>query len=628
MSAKFKITALIGLLFTLTILLVTTRGFVNFKAASESGYNQRLDDRSFLISKAIEQKMDRYFDAMYLVASKLKIDKSGVLDINDMVESLHTLHKRMGVVDTYMATKTGVTYTSSLGDVIPDFNAAEKQREWFVRPMNGDDFVVTKPYVSTSGKAVMAIAIPIKKSGEAVGVLGLDIYVETISNFIKSLTPQNHISISRDDGYLLAAHDPKLIGKDLFDLHPSYSKYQKNSRSNHTYTFKGEDFSVFSTRVDSLGWSVWSWDKWSEIKALSNKNLIESLLITLALLILSLAIVYAIVIKIMYKPVGGEPSDIEALMEKVAQGELASVGIATGKETGIYKAVLAMVANLKDMIEHINITSAQLNASSTEMTESAGNVSNCSESQMQQLEQASTAMNEMTVTVEEVARNALEASTAADKANNHSADGIVVVDEMNENIITLVEGITDVQTVVGKLESEINNISSIVEVIHGISDQTNLLALNAAIEAARAGEHGRGFAVVADEVRSLANRTQDSTNEIQNMINSLQEESKNSVTLMQKNVDNALVTVDKSTQAAEALQAIRSSVSVIHEMNNLIATSAEEQTLVAGEINISIVGINDLAKITFDGSEQAASRAHELSGVAHGLSESVSVFKF
>ena len=140
----------------------------------------------------------------------------------------------------------------------------------------------------------------------------------------------------------------------------------------------------------------------------------------LVLILLSLYIVYMIVVKMMYLPIGGEPKEIEAIVKKIAQGDLGSVAPASGQETGVYSAILTMVDSLKGIIEHINTSTVQLSSSSTEMSESATSVNSNSESQMQQLEQTSTAMNEMTVTVDEVARNALQASTAADEANNHT----------------------------------------------------------------------------------------------------------------------------------------------------------------------------------------------------------------
>lgn len=354
----------------------------------------------------------------------------------------------------------------------------------------------------------------------------------------------------------------------------------------------------------------------------------QDLMIILSALSLAVSIFIGLLIEKSFRnSLGGEPKEIEAIVKKIAQGDLSSVALANGEETGVYREILTMVDSLKGIVENINASTIQLNASSVDMSESASSVSRSSESQMVQLEQTSTAMNEMTTTVVEVARNAQKASVAADQANNHSSEGIIVVDEMNSNISTLVDGITDVQQVMNQLENEIISISSIVEVISGISEQTNLLALNAAIEAARAGEQGRGFAVVADEVRSLANRTQDSTSEIQVMISSLQTESKNSVELMQVNVKNAQSTAEKSNKANEALEAIRHSISIIQDMNNQIATSAEEQTLVAGEINQSIVGINDISKVTFDSSEKNTRSSQELSNIATSLNKSIEFFK-
>jgi methyl-accepting chemotaxis protein len=246
---------------------------------------------------------------------------------------------------------------------------------------------------------------------------------------------------------------------------------------------------------------------------------------------------------------------------------------------------------------------------------------------MVQLEQTSTAMDEMTMTVQEVARNAVEASSAVDEANDHSQQGFDVVEDMGNSIRNLVDGIETVQQVILKLAGETDNIGQILDVIRGIADQTNLLALNAAIEAARAGEQGRGFAVVADEVRSLANRTQESTNEIQGMITRLQTEANKSVELMQTNAESAQRTVARSHDANKALEAIRSSVGVIQDMNSQIATAAEEQTLVAADINTSVVGINDLAKSTFDSSESNTEQAEQLLLATQTLNQSVEVFR-
>ena len=204
--------------------------------------------------------------------------------------------------------------------------------------------------------------------------------------------------------------------------------------------------------------------------------------------------------------------------------------------------------------------------------------------QMLRLEQTATAMNEMTITVDEVARNAVQAAASVDQTNGNAVTGSGIVRDMNSNLNVLIESIDKVVEVNNNLERETVSIGSILDVIDGISEQTNLLALNAAIEAARAGEQGRGFAVVADEVRELATKTKESTNEIQQMITQLQIEAKNSVKLMSVIVADANSTKEYSANADSALSSIQNEMSVIQDMNAQIATAAEQQTHVASEL--------------------------------------------
>ncbi|MEG3753969.1 methyl-accepting chemotaxis protein [Psychromonas arctica] len=627
MTAKTKILLLIGLLLTIAISAISGVGYFNFRSESIANNNTRMDVQTSLISKAIEQKMERYFDALNILSENIEIDENGLDNVPQTVQALATIGKNLDVLDVFIAEKNGVTYSNSQRGLIENFNAKTKQREWFVRILNNENRIITKPYQSVTGKAVMSLAIPVKRNGRIQGVVGLNISVQQMSEFVHILDPDNHVFVSREDGYLLAAKNNTLVGKNLYQERPSYKGFQSDDKSHHNYVLEGEEYTVSGIRIEGLKWHVWIWTAWDDITEASREDLQSTLMMALAFIIVSLCLIYMIIMNVMYRPVGGEPADIEKIVANIAQGKLSSVAAATGQETGIYRAILTMVDSLKDIIEHINVSSSQLNSASAQMSDSASSVNRSSETQMMELEQTSTAMNEMAVTVDEVARNALSASAAADEANNQSNKGIEVVNGMNSDISTLVEGVSGVQMVMHKLEGEIDNIGSIIEVIRAISEQTNLLALNAAIEAARAGEQGRGFAVVADEVRSLANRTQESTTEIQTMINSLQAESKNSVELMEVNVNNAQSTATKSQQANQALEEIRHSVSIIQDMNNQIATSAEEQTLVAGEINQSIVGINDMAKMTYDSSANNAKRADELLEIANALGKSVEVFK-
>jgi methyl-accepting chemotaxis protein len=625
MSAKIKLLSFIGTLFAIAILLISIVSFFNFKSSSVYSYTHSLERQSFLISSAMDEKMQRYFDSLAIVAGSLEIDGSGDLNVESVTAKLKFVEDELGVLASYVGLKSGITYLPK-GE-IPNFNAKDLGREWYKRIFAGETNIITTPYTSSAGNLVMALGVPVIRDGKVVATLCANIPVDGITQFIGSLSENNQLFVSRSDGFILAAKHPDYIGKNLYEMRPSYNAYRDKSGSSHSYTYDGNDYFVVNAIANTLGWSVWAWDSVDNINAASNDNLVQGASIAILLTLISLAIIYFLVTKLMYVPIGGEPKEIEQLVKEVANGDLSSQHTTQGNESGIYAATISMVSNLRAIIQNINGAAEELNTSSVRMSSSASEVNSSSEKQMMQLEQASTAMNEMTVTVDEVARNALQASTAAQEANNHSDTGISVVGEMNQNISKLVQGIEKVVVVTNNLEKETQSIGSILEVIDGISEQTNLLALNAAIEAARAGEHGRGFAVVADEVRNLANRTKESTNEIQEMITKLQVEAKHSVELMEVNVNDAQNTSMKSESASDALQAIRDSVSVILDMNNQIATAAEEQTHVAAEINVNVVEINDIAKSTFERSSNNTRMAEQLTNIASTLNQSVDSFK-
>lgn len=627
MSAKAKIIASIGTLFAVVILLIALVGFFNFKSASIDGYTEKLGTQAFLISNAVDQKIQRYFDVLVSTSHQLNVADGSAIDVAKLLKQLEDTQTSLGVLAAYVGFENGETYLPSSKGLIPNFNAKSLKREWYTRIFAGESKIITTPYTSSSGNQVMALAVPVKHQGKIIAALSVNLEVNTISQFVNSLSETNQLFVSRSDGYVIASKYPEYVGKNLFELRPSYNNYKQETGSSHSYTFDGEKYFVVNARADNLGWTIWSWDKWQNINAASNSNLALSGFMAVVCIFISLGLMWVLVNKLMYLPIGGEPKEIERIVQEVAKGDLSITAQTNGTETGIYAAVIAMVNNLRQMIEHINTAAHELDSSSHQMSGTSIQVNQSSEQQMVQLDQTATAMNEMTVTVEEVARNAQHASSSVEETNGYSNTGISVVANMHASIATLVDGIEKVVVVTNKLEQETVRIGGILEVIDGISEQTNLLALNAAIEAARAGEQGRGFAVVADEVRNLANRTKESTNEIQDMINRLQVEAKQSVSLMNVNVTDAQTTLSLSDDANKALEAICASVSTIQDMNNQIATAAEEQTHVAAEINASIVEINDLARSTFDCSEQNSNSANKLNQISESLTKSVDVFR-
>ena len=263
---------------------------------------------------------------------------------------------------------------------------------------------------------------------------------------------------------------------------------------------------------------------------------------------------------------------------------------------------------------------------STEMVSQSRHASERVQRQKMETDQVATAINEMTATVMEVARNATEAAHAAQQADDESVAGHKIVDQTIAAIGTLAKRVEHAATVIERLNENSDEIGTVLGVIKAIADQTNLLALNAAIEAARAGEQGRGFAVVADEVRTLASRTQKSTEEIHAMIDKLQAGVQDAVQVMSEGREQAQQGVEQASKTGEALESITRAVATITNMNTQIAAAAEEQSKVAEEINRNIVNITVLAEETSEGINQAASSSQGLESAAEELRNQVQMF--
>jgi len=287
----------------------------------------------------------------------------------------------------------------------------------------------------------------------------------------------------------------------------------------------------------------------------------------------------------------------------------------------------AFIDKLHTIISQVSASTTQLSTASEEMAVISAESKSSSANQYKETEQVASAMNQMTATVHEVARNAEQAATSAYAASSEASNGHGVVEQTISSINQLATDVEKAAEVIQQLEKDSENIGAILDVIRGISEQTNLLALNAAIEAARAGEQGRGFAVVADEVRTLASRTQQSTQEIQEMIENLQLGTVQAVKVMESGRKQAHSSVEHAVHAGESLSTIASSVTTISEMNTQIATAAEQQTAVAEEINRNIINISDLGEHVTSSSEMTASSSEELSRLSIDLQALVGQFK-
>ncbi|WP_460063515.1 methyl-accepting chemotaxis protein [Pseudomonas sp. S2_H08] len=314
--------------------------------------------------------------------------------------------------------------------------------------------------------------------------------------------------------------------------------------------------------------------------------------------------------------------------EVVAGGDLTGNINISGKDepARLLQALKSMQHNLRETIRQISESSSQLASASEELSCVTEDATRGLHQQSLEIEQAATAVNQMTAAVEEVASNAVATSEASRESDRIAQHGREQVHQTVLSIESLADDVTANASQVEDLAQKVYSISKVLDVIRSIAEQTNLLALNAAIEAARAGDAGRGFAVVADEVRALAHRTQQSTQEIEQMIGGIQQGTDSAVSSMQQSNVRARSTLELAKAAGAALEEIASAFSLINERNLVIASASEEQAAVAREVDRNLMNIRDLAMQTSAGANQTSAASQELSRLAVDLNSMVAKF--
>jgi methyl-accepting chemotaxis protein len=365
----------------------------------------------------------------------------------------------------------------------------------------------------------------------------------------------------------------------------------------------------------------------AELDEQVSRNLLESGAMHVVLFSIGMVIIFFLIRRVVSNRING----LRQLMEDIERDSDLSREI---NHSNLHDEIGAMSRAFNKMIQKFRHSMQEVANSTQQLMEVASRASKVSDESLQgvleqqrETDQVASSMHEMNEAVQEVAHNAVKTAEASREATTEASNGAMVSTEALGGISVLMSEIESAAVVIQKLDSDSENIGMVLDVIKGIAEQTNLLALNAAIEAARAGEAGRGFAVVADEVRTLASRSQQSAEEIRNMIEKLQAGARDAVKVMEGAKVKALSSEEQVEAAAESLGMIAGEVSTINDMNTQIATAAEEQTAVAEEVNRNITNITQVAEQSAEGARHTAQISEELVSLSSQLEQMVTRFK-
>ncbi|MDC5704995.1 methyl-accepting chemotaxis protein [Vibrio europaeus] len=450
----------------------------------------------------------------------------------------------------------------------------------------------------------------------------------------------NYIFVGDNEGIQIASGVLSLLGKNIMNLQDSNGAYfvkelyqtARNGGGFVDYHWKNPDKdsldpkTSYAVMFEPWGWMVGSGMNMVALKAVTYRSEVTSLSYAVGILaVLSLVVGYFI--KTITSPLKRTLRAMKTLSQ--GEGDLTQRLPEEGSKELIHLARYfnQFVASIQSIMLNISDAGTQVSASATQLSNSVHHIDDSLNQQQNDVDMLATAMTEMLATVEEVAGRTSEANDASRLAAKETQNSHSIIQQNVEEANELAVQIDSAGQVVQKLATDARNVDTVLEVIRGVAEQTNLLALNAAIEAARAGEQGRGFAVVADEVRTLSQRTQESTLEIQNIVEKLQAGAENVVTVMNQGADKANKASSLSTQAGVTLDKINREVHTIEEMAQHIATAAEQQTVTVNDINRNVVSLSDMASSVSSESAQMASSGKELKHVSENLMSMINRFK-